>query len=52
MEGFVVYTKDNTTAAVGVPDGLLREYTAVSAEVARAMAEGALKRCPPMWPSR
>jgi nicotinamide-nucleotide amidase len=44
--GFVVYTKDNKIAAVGVPDDLLRAHTAVSAQVARAMAEGALKRCP------
>ena len=44
--GFVVYTKDNKTAAVGVPEDLLRERTAVSAEVAQAMAAGGLARCP------
>ena len=44
--GFVVYTKANKTAALGVPPALIREHTAVSAEIARAMAEGALERCP------
>jgi nicotinamide-nucleotide amidase len=44
--GFVVYTKDNKTAAVGVPHALLREHTAVSAEVATAMAKGGVSRCP------
>jgi nicotinamide-nucleotide amidase len=44
--GFVVYTKENKTAAVGVPQNLLREHSAVSAEVAQAMAKGGLARCP------
>jgi nicotinamide-nucleotide amidase len=44
--GFIVYTKANKTAAVGVPPELLEEQTAVSADVARAMAEGGLTRCP------
>ncbi|MGE5510588.1 MAG: CinA family protein [Bacteroidota bacterium] len=44
--GFVVYTKANKTAAVGVPPELLKTYTAVSAEVAQALAEGGLARCP------
>ena len=44
--GFIVYTKENKTAAVGVPEALLEKHTAVSAEVAKAMAEGGLKRCP------
>lgn len=44
--GFVVYTKGNKAAAVGVPEGLLARHTAVSGEVARAMAAGALQRCP------
>lgn len=44
--GFVVYTKENKTAALGVPKELIARHSAVSAEVARAMAEGALKRCP------
>src|SRR5678816_944823 len=44
--GFIVYTKANKTAAVGVPQELLTSHTAVSAEVATAMAEGGLSRCP------
>jgi nicotinamide-nucleotide amidase len=44
--GFVVYTKANKTAALGVSPDLLQRHTAVSAEVARSMAEGALARCP------
>jgi nicotinamide-nucleotide amidase len=44
--GFVVYTKDNKTAAVGVPQELLATHTAVSAQVAQAMAKGGLSRCP------
>ena len=44
--GFIVYTKENKTAAVGVPPELLEKHTAVSAEVAKAMAEGGLERCP------
>ena len=44
--GFVVYTKENKVHAVGVPPPLLAKCTAVSEEVARAMAEGGLQRCP------
>jgi nicotinamide-nucleotide amidase len=44
--GFVVYTKANKTKALGVPAELIRQHTAVSAEVARAMAKGAIERCP------
>jgi nicotinamide-nucleotide amidase len=44
--GFVVYTKDNKTAAVGVPQPMLNKHTAVSAEVAQEMAKGGLARCP------
>jgi PncC family amidohydrolase len=44
--GFVVYTKENKMAAVGVPKELLARHTAVSAEVAQAMARGGLGRCP------
>jgi nicotinamide-nucleotide amidase len=43
---FVVYTKANKTAALGVPAELIAEHTAVSAEVAKSMAEGALNHCP------
>ena len=38
--GFVVYTKENKIAAVGVPVDLLAQHSAVSAEVALAMANG------------
>ncbi|MFM9849120.1 MAG: CinA family protein [Hyphomicrobiaceae bacterium] len=44
--GFIVYTKENKTAAVGVSVDLLAKHTAVSAEVALAMASGGLARCP------
>ena len=44
--GFVTYTKANKSAALGVPQDLLREKGAVCVEVAQAMAEGALARCP------
>jgi nicotinamide-nucleotide amidase len=43
---FVVYTKENKIAAVGVPVDLLAQHSAVSAEVALAMANGGLERCP------
>jgi len=42
--GFVTYTKPHKSCALGVPEVLLREKGAVCAEVARAMAEGALAR--------
>jgi hypothetical protein len=44
--GFVVYTKVNKTAAVGVPPDLIKVHTAVSREVVLAMADGVLERCP------
>jgi len=44
--GFVTYTKQNKTAALGVPADLLHRLGAVHAEVAVAMAEGALARSP------
>jgi nicotinamide-nucleotide amidase len=40
--GFVTYTKEHKTNALGVSAELLREKGAVCREVARAMAEGAL----------
>lgn len=40
--GFVTYTKQHKSCALGVPEALLREKGAVCGEVARAMAEGAL----------
>ena len=44
--GFIVYTKENKIASVGVSAKLLEEHTAVSAEVALAMARGGIDRCP------
>lgn len=44
--GFVVYTKENKCKALGVPATLIEKHSAVSAEVAEAMARGALERCP------
>jgi nicotinamide-nucleotide amidase len=44
--GFVTYTKENKTAALGVPAGLIARAGVVSEAVARAMAEGALARSP------
>jgi PncC family amidohydrolase len=44
--GFVVYTKENKTAALGVPSSLIAAHSAVSSEVAKAMASGALNHCP------
>jgi nicotinamide-nucleotide amidase len=44
--GFVTYTKANKTAALGVPEEVLKAKTAVCEEVARAMAQGALQRSP------
>ena len=44
--GFVVYSKAQKTAALGVSPELIAEHTAVSASVAQAMAEGALQRSP------
>jgi nicotinamide-nucleotide amidase len=41
--GFVTYTKLHKSCALGVPETLLREKGAVCGEVARAMAEGALR---------
>ena len=41
--GFVTYSNEAKTEMLGVPAELIAEHGAVSAEVARAMAEGALK---------
>src|SRR5205085_12207168 len=41
--GFVTYTKEHKTSALGVSASLLRDKGAVCGEVARAMAEGALE---------
>ena len=42
--GFVTYSNAAKTALVGVPEHLFVEFGAVSEEVARAMADGALAR--------
>ncbi len=44
--GFVVYSKVQKSAALGIPPSLFAEQTAVSSAVVRAMAKGALERCP------
>ena len=41
--GFVVYSNDAKVELLGVPRNLIREHGAVSEEVARAMAEGAIE---------
>ncbi|HBD33641.1 MAG TPA: damage-inducible protein CinA, partial [Cupriavidus sp.] len=40
--GFVTYSNEAKTTMIGVPAKLIRDHGAVSEEVARAMAEGAL----------
>lgn len=42
--GFVTYANDAKVEMLGVPEGLIDKVGAVSEEVARAMAEGALER--------
>ena len=42
--GFVTYTKESKTELLGIEPSLLDQNEAVSEVVARAMAEGALKR--------
>jgi nicotinamide-nucleotide amidase len=44
LAGFVTYSNEAKTVMVGVPAGLIVRVGAVSEEVARAMAEGALAR--------
>lgn len=44
--GFVVYSNDAKAALLGVAPGLIAKHGAVSAEVAQAMAIGALSRAP------
>ena len=40
--GFVTYSNDAKSRLLGVPDSLIEEFGAVSEEVAKAMAQGAL----------
>ena len=42
--GFVTYSNQAKTRLIGVPAALIRQHGAVSEEVARAMAEGALEK--------
>lgn len=42
--GFVTYTKAHKSLALGIPHDFIARHGAVSEEVARAMAEGALAR--------
>jgi nicotinamide-nucleotide amidase len=42
--GFITYSNEAKTEMIGVPAALIQEYGAVSEEVARAMADGALSR--------
>jgi nicotinamide-nucleotide amidase len=42
--GFVTYTEESKTEMLGVPAAMIAELTAVSRDVAIAMAEGALER--------
>lgn len=42
--GFVSYTNEAKTDLLGVPENMIKNHGAVSEEVARAMAEGALAR--------
>jgi nicotinamide-nucleotide amidase len=42
--GFVTYSNEAKVAMLGVPEALIHEYGAVSEQVARAMAEGAVAR--------
>ena len=39
--GFITYANDAKSRMIGVPERLIRDYGAVSAQVARAMADGA-----------
>ncbi|WP_366785664.1 CinA family protein [uncultured Hyphomicrobium sp.] len=43
--GFVTYAKACKEAVLGIPSSLIENETAVSAEVAREMARGALRSC-------
>jgi nicotinamide-nucleotide amidase len=44
--GFVVYAKQSKSHILGVPEEVIAQHTAVSAEVATAMAEGAVNKSP------
>lgn len=44
--GFVLYSKNQKTAVLGVPSEVITAHTAVSQHVAEAMATGILDHCP------
>jgi nicotinamide-nucleotide amidase len=44
--GFVTYSKESKSFAIGVPVEVLSKHTAVSAQVAKAMAVGGVERSP------
>jgi nicotinamide-nucleotide amidase len=44
--GFVVYSKEQKSSVLGVAAALIAEHTAVSQQVAEAMASGIFDRCP------
>jgi nicotinamide-nucleotide amidase len=46
--GFITYTKENKSAALGVSARVLNEQGAVNEDVAQQMADGALERSPAM----
>lgn len=49
MAGYVTYANEAKTRDLGVPASLIAEHGAVSAPVAAAMAEGALRRAGTNW---
>jgi nicotinamide-nucleotide amidase len=49
LGGFLTYQDEVKTRLVGVPEGLLKEHTAVSEPVAEAMAQGARERTGSTW---
>ena len=42
--GFITYSNESKTELLGVPAEIIEQHRAVSAETAKAMAEGALKK--------
>lgn len=47
--GFLTYTNEMKHLLLGVPEGMLAQYTAVSEQVAVAMAQGARERTGATW---
>ncbi len=45
LGGFVTYAKACKADVLGIPPDMIEAYSAVSAEVVAAMAEGALSKC-------